>query len=59
MRTTFNYPESTDGRTYADLITKISRMDSLPINYLSYGAPLERARSSAKKLFQILGLTGS
>ena len=39
MRTTFHYPESPYGRTYADVITKISRMDSLP-NYLSYGAPL-------------------
>ena len=49
MRTTFHYPESPYGRTYADVITKISRIDSLP-NYLSYGAPLERAsraRSSA------------
>ena len=42
MRTTFHYPESLYGRTYADVITKISRMDSLP-NYLSYGAPLARA----------------
>ena len=42
MRTTFHYPESPYGRTYADVITKISRMDSLP-NYLSYGAPLARA----------------
>ena len=42
MRTTFHYPEGPYGRTYADVITKISRMDSLP-NYLSYGAPLERA----------------
>ena len=32
MRTTFHYPESPYGRTYADVITKISRMDSLP-NY--------------------------
>ena len=39
MRTTFNYLESPYGRTYADVITKISRMDSLP-NYFSYGAPL-------------------
>ena len=49
MRTTFHYPESPYGRTYADVITKISQMDSLP-NYL--GAPLaraSRARSSAKK----------
>ena len=30
MRTTFHYPESPYGRTYADVITKISRMDSLP-----------------------------
>ena len=37
MRTTFRYPESPYGRTYVDVITKISRMDSLP-NYLSYGA---------------------
>ena len=37
MRTTFHYPESPHGRTYADVITKISRMDSLP-NYLSCGA---------------------
>ena len=42
MRTNFYYPESPYGRTYADVITKISWMDSLP-NYLSYGAPLERA----------------
>ena len=42
MRTTFHYPESSYGRTYADVITKISRMDSLP-NYLSYGAPLASA----------------
>ena len=51
MRTTFHYPESPHGRTYADVITKISRMDSLP-NNLSYGAPFERAsraRSSAIK----------
>ena len=41
MRTTFHYPESPYGRTYADVITKISRMDSLP-NYLSYGASLAR-----------------
>ena len=42
MRTTFHYPESPYGRTYADVKTKISRMDSLP-HYLSYGAPLARA----------------
>ena len=42
MRTTLHYPESPYGRTYADVITKISRMDSLP-NYLSYSAPLARA----------------
>ena len=42
MRTTFHYPESPYGQTYADVITKISRMDSLP-NYLSYGAPFARA----------------
>ena len=42
MRTTFHYPESPYGRTYADVITKISRTDSLP-NYLSYGATLARA----------------
>ena len=41
MPTTFHYPESPYGRTYADVITKISGMDSLP-NYLSYGAPLAR-----------------
>ena len=41
MRTTFHYSESLYGRTYADVITKISRMDSLP-NYLSYGAPLQK-----------------
>ena len=49
IRTTFHYPESPYGRTYADVTTKISRMDSLP-NYLGYGAPLARAlraRSSA------------
>ena len=48
MRTTFHYPESPYRRTFADVIAKISRMDSLP-NYLSYGAPLARARSSAIK----------
>ena len=38
---TFHYPESPYGRTYADVIrTKISRIDSLP-NYLSYRAPLK------------------
>ena len=42
MPTTFHYPESPYVRTYADVITRISRMDSLP-NYLSYGAPLARA----------------
>ena len=42
MRTTFHYPESPFGRTHADVITKISWMDSLP-NYLSYSAPLSRA----------------
>ena len=50
MQTTFHYLESPYGRTYADVITKISRMDSLP-NYLCYGAQLARfvrARSSAK-----------
>ena len=41
MRTTFHYSESLYGRTYADVITKISRVDSLP-NYLSYGAPLQK-----------------
>ena len=50
MRTTVHYPESPYGRTYADVITKISQMDSLP-NYLSYGAPLARARSSANNPF--------
>ena len=49
MRSTFHYPESPYGRTYADVITKISRTDSLP-NYLRYGAPLARARSSAINL---------
>ena len=39
MRTTFPSPESPYGGTYADVITKISRM----ANYLSYGAPLARA----------------
>ena len=42
MRTTFHYPESPYGWTYADVITKISRMDSL-LNHFSYGAPLARA----------------
>ena len=42
MRTTFHYPESPYGRTYADVVTKISPMDSLQ-NYLGYGAPLARA----------------
>ena len=36
------FPESPYGRTYTDVITKISRIASLP-NYLSYGAPLARA----------------
>ena len=36
------FPESPYGRTYTDVITKISRIASLP-NYLSYGAPLTRA----------------
>ena len=52
MPTTFHYLEIPFGRTYADVITKISRMDSLP-NYLSYGAPLaraSRARSFAKNI---------
>ena len=42
----FPYPKSPCGllstRKYADVITQISRMDSLP-NYLSYGAPLALA----------------
>ena len=42
MRTTFHHPESPYGRMYAEVITKISRMDSLP-HYLSYGAPFARA----------------
>ena len=42
MWTTFHCPESPYGRTYADVITKISRMDILP-NCLSYGSPLTRA----------------
>ena len=42
MWTTFHCPESPYGRTYADVITKISRMDILP-NCLSYGAQLARA----------------
>ena len=41
MRTTFHYPESSYGRTYADVITKISRMDILA-HYLIYGAPFAR-----------------
>ena len=41
MRSTFHYPESPYWRTFADVITKISWMDSLP-NYLSYGVPLAR-----------------
>ena len=36
---TYSYPESPYGRTYADVITKISRMDSLP-NFLTHGASL-------------------
>ena len=36
---TFHYPESPCERTYADVITKISRMDSLR-NFLTHGAPL-------------------
>ena len=52
MRTAFHYPESPYGRTYADVITKISGMDSLPY-YLSYGAPLARAGSSANNFFQL------
>ena len=35
-------------RSYADVIIKFSRMDRLP-NFLSYGAPLARVRSSAFK----------
>ena len=46
VRTTFHHPEGpygrTYGRTYGDIITKFSRMDSLP-NFLTHGAPL-RAR---------------
>ena len=53
MRTTFHYPESPYGRTYADVITQISRMDSLP-NYLSYGARFARAMSSAKKVSTVV-----
>ena len=41
MRSTFHYPESPYERTYADVITKIYWMDSLP-NYFSYGAPLAK-----------------
>ena len=44
----FHHPQRGYGRTeYADVTTKISRMDSLP-NYLSYGAPLTRALSRAR-----------
>ena len=48
MRTAFHYPESPYGRTYADVITKNSRMDSLPY-YLSYGA--SRALGALLKIF--------
>ena len=36
---TFHYPESPYGRTYANVITKISRMDTLP-NFLTHGSSL-------------------
>ena len=54
MGTTFRYLESSYGRTYADVITKISRMDSLP-NYLTYGAPLacaSRAQGAPLRIVQ-------
>ena len=54
MGTTFRYLESSYGRTYADVITKISRMDSLP-NYLSYSAPLacaSRAQGAPLRIVQ-------
>ena len=44
MRTTFHYPESPYGRTYADVITKFLGWEV----YLSYGVPLARPRSSNK-----------
>ena len=43
---TFPPPQRVYGGKYADVTTKISRMDSLP-NFLSYAAPLVRASSSA------------
>ena len=45
---TYPYPESpygrTYGRTYGDLITKFSRMGSLP-NFITHGAPLRNLRA--------------
>ena len=39
----FHHPQRAYGRTeYADVTTKFSRVDSLP-NFLTHGAPLERA----------------
>ena len=55
MRTTFHYPESPHGRTYVDVITKISRMDSLP-NYLSCGASLARASRAHGVLLLVICL---
>ena len=55
--TTFHYPESqyvsTYGRTYGDVITKFSRIDSLP-NFVTHGAPL-RARALPLTVFNLKG----
>ena len=40
--------ERTSVRAYADVTTKISRMDGLPNFFLSYEAPLERAYAQKK-----------
>ena len=40
--------ERTSVRAYADVTTKISRMDGLPNFFLSYEAPLERAYAKKK-----------
>ena len=40
---TYPYPESPYGRTYGDVLTKFSRMDSLP-NLITHGVPLRALR---------------
>ena len=49
-------PQRVYGRTYADVITKISRIDSLP-NLLSDGAPLARGYAHTRSA-AIIFLTG-